>query len=189
MRTAVGLNLFALGFLTVGLAYLARGLAQGKGTVPKGRDRRIAAALLAVAAALFLAAGGFLMTGDWRSGQHMAPWRPRLGSRTARGGARLKGCCGWRDHVPPTWSRAVGPLAAARRQGSAQRVRRRPGSPTSVHTHGFSGAGALGYFGASTIRSPGTSSATRWATARHHRAVGGSGAPGRSRAGMSASRS
>lgn len=64
MRTSVGLNLIALGLLTVGLAYPARGLVQGKGTVPKGRDRRVAAALLAAAAALFLAAGGFLMAGD-----------------------------------------------------------------------------------------------------------------------------
>jgi hypothetical protein len=64
MRTSVVLNLIALGVLTVGLAYLARGLALGKGTMPQGRDRRAAAGLLAIAAALFITAGGFLMAGD-----------------------------------------------------------------------------------------------------------------------------
>ena len=64
MRTSVVLNLIALGFLTIGLAYVARGLTRGRGTMPKGGDRRIAATLLAVAAALFLAASGFLASGD-----------------------------------------------------------------------------------------------------------------------------
>ena len=64
MPTSLQLNLLALGFLTAGLAFIARGLAEGRGTMPKGWDRRAAAALLAVSAVLFLAAGGFLMSGD-----------------------------------------------------------------------------------------------------------------------------
>jgi hypothetical protein len=64
MPTSLKLNLLALGFLTAGLAFMAHGLVEGKGTMPKGRDRRVAAALIAVSAALFLAAGGFLMSGD-----------------------------------------------------------------------------------------------------------------------------
>ena len=63
MPTSLQLNLLALGFLTAGLAFLAHGLVEGKGTMPKGRDRRAAASLLAIAAVLFLAAGGFLMSG------------------------------------------------------------------------------------------------------------------------------
>ncbi|MEX5236022.1 hypothetical protein [Kocuria arenosa] len=64
MPTSLRLNLLALGVLTAGLAFLAHGLVEGKGTMPKGRDRRAAAALFTVSAALFLAAGGFLMSGD-----------------------------------------------------------------------------------------------------------------------------
>ncbi|KUG52931.1 hypothetical protein AVL61_11955 [Kocuria rosea subsp. polaris] len=64
MPTSLKLNLVALGFLFAGLAFLARGLVGGSGTMPKGRDRRAAAGFLAVSAALFLAAGGFLMAGD-----------------------------------------------------------------------------------------------------------------------------
>jgi hypothetical protein len=64
MPTSLQFNLLALGFLTAGLAFMARGLTEGKGTMPKGRDRRAAAGLLAVAAALFLAAGGLLMFRD-----------------------------------------------------------------------------------------------------------------------------
>lgn len=43
---------------------MARGLAEGKGAMPKGRDRRAAAGLRAVAAVLFLTAGAFLTAGD-----------------------------------------------------------------------------------------------------------------------------
>jgi hypothetical protein len=64
MPTSLQLNLLALGFLTAGLAFLAHGLVEGKGTMPKGRGRRAAAVLFAVSAALFLSAGGFLMSGD-----------------------------------------------------------------------------------------------------------------------------
>lgn len=64
MRTSLQLNLLALGFLFAGALFMARGLVEGKGTMPKGRDRRAAAALFLVAAALFLTAGGFLMSGD-----------------------------------------------------------------------------------------------------------------------------
>ncbi|MEX5303676.1 hypothetical protein [Kocuria sabuli] len=64
MPTSLKIHLVALGFLFVGLALLARGLVEGKGTMPKGRDRRAAAGMFLVSAALFLAAGGLLMSGD-----------------------------------------------------------------------------------------------------------------------------
>lgn len=64
MPTSLKLHVIALGFVFVGLAFLAHGLVEGKGAMPKGRDRRAAAGLFAVAAALFLTAGGFLMSGD-----------------------------------------------------------------------------------------------------------------------------
>ena len=64
MPTSLQLDFIALGFLFAGALFMARGLAEGKGTMPKGRDRRAAAVLFAVSAALFLAAGGFLMSGD-----------------------------------------------------------------------------------------------------------------------------
>ncbi|GAA1747089.1 hypothetical protein [Kocuria aegyptia] len=64
MPTSLKLNFIALGFLFAGALFMARGLAEGKGTMPKGRDRRAAAGLLAVAAAMFLTAGVFLMSGD-----------------------------------------------------------------------------------------------------------------------------
>ena len=66
MPTSLKLHLIALGFVFAGLAFLAHGLVEGKGkgTMPKGRDRRAAAGLFAVSAALFLTAGGFLMSGD-----------------------------------------------------------------------------------------------------------------------------
>ncbi|MGQ1798076.1 hypothetical protein ACT4S5_13200 [Kocuria oceani] len=64
MRTSLRLNFTALGFLFAGALFMARGMAEGKGTMPKGRDRRAAAGMLAVAAALFLTAGAFLMAGD-----------------------------------------------------------------------------------------------------------------------------
>lgn len=58
------LHLVALGFLFAGLAFLARDLVAGRGTMPKGRDRRAAAGLFLVSAALFLTAGSLLMSGD-----------------------------------------------------------------------------------------------------------------------------
>lgn len=64
MPMSLGINLVALAFLTVGLMFLTRGLVEGRGTMPKGRDRRAAAVLFVISAALFLAAGGFLMSGD-----------------------------------------------------------------------------------------------------------------------------
>ncbi len=64
MPTSLRIHLVALGFLFVGLAFLARGLVEGKGTMPKGRDRRAAAGLLLVPAALLLTAGGLLTSGD-----------------------------------------------------------------------------------------------------------------------------
>lgn len=64
MPTSLKINLIALGFLFAGLAFLARGLVEGRGTMPKGRDRRAAAGLFLVSAALFLTAGGLLMSGD-----------------------------------------------------------------------------------------------------------------------------
>lgn len=64
MPTSLQLNFIALGFLVAGAAFMARGLVEGKGTMPKGRDRRAAAALFLVASALFLTAGGFLLSGD-----------------------------------------------------------------------------------------------------------------------------
>ena len=64
MRTSLQLNFIALGFLFAGALFMARGMVEGKGAMPKGRDRRAAAALLAISAALFMTAGGFLMSGD-----------------------------------------------------------------------------------------------------------------------------
>jgi hypothetical protein len=64
MPTSLKLNFIALGFLFAGALFMALGLVEGKGTMPKGRDRRSAGGMFAVSAALFLAAGGFLMSGD-----------------------------------------------------------------------------------------------------------------------------
>lgn len=64
MPTSLMLNLAALAFLTAGLGFLSRGLRAGKGTMPRGRDRRAAAALFAASAVLFLTAGGLSMSGD-----------------------------------------------------------------------------------------------------------------------------
>ncbi|MFI7496277.1 hypothetical protein ACH9D2_16365 [Kocuria sp. M4R2S49] len=64
MPTSLGINLVALAFLSAGLLFLARGLVEGRGTMPKGRDRRAAAGLFLVSAVLFLAAGSFLLSGD-----------------------------------------------------------------------------------------------------------------------------
>ncbi|MFI7496776.1 hypothetical protein ACH9D2_18900 [Kocuria sp. M4R2S49] len=64
MPTSLNLNFIALGFLFAGSLFMARGLVDGKGTMPKGRDRRAAAGLFVVASVLFLTAGGFLMSGD-----------------------------------------------------------------------------------------------------------------------------
>lgn len=64
MPTSLRIHLVALALLSVGLLFLTRGLVEGKGTMPKGRDRRAAAVLFLVSAVLFLAAGGFLMSGD-----------------------------------------------------------------------------------------------------------------------------
>lgn len=64
MPTSLKLNFIALGLLFAGALFMARGLVEGKGTMPKGRDRRAAAGLLVVSAALFLTAGVFLMSGD-----------------------------------------------------------------------------------------------------------------------------
>lgn len=64
MPTSLSIHLVALVFLSAGLLFLARGLVEGKGTLPKGKDRRAAAVLFLVSALLFLAAGGFSMSGD-----------------------------------------------------------------------------------------------------------------------------
>lgn len=64
MPTSLRLNFIALGFLFARALFMARGLVEGKDTMPKGRDRRVAAALLVVSAGPFFAAGGFLMSGD-----------------------------------------------------------------------------------------------------------------------------
>lgn len=64
MPASLRINMVALVFLFAGLMFLFHGLIKGKGTMPPGRDRRIAAVLFFVSAVLFLAAGGFLMAGD-----------------------------------------------------------------------------------------------------------------------------
>lgn len=51
------IHLIALAVLFTALTFLGRGLAKCEGATPPGRDRRIAAALFTIAAALFLAAG------------------------------------------------------------------------------------------------------------------------------------
>lgn len=188
MPMSLPLNLLAPGFLTAGPALLAHRLDEGKGPMPKGRDRRAAAVLLAVSAALFLAAGGFLMSGDrassgcrLRGGPANTSGPPRA-TRADRGAA-----CN--ETTPPDVSRAV--------SGRSQRLADSfslEGSPAPWQPHFCAQAWVQrccrpGCFDASMIRGPGTSSATRWATARHHRAVGASGASDRWRSGISVSRS
>lgn len=64
MPMSLRFNLLALAVLFAALLFMARGLVEGKGRMPRGRDRRIAAALFLVSSALFFTAGALLMGGD-----------------------------------------------------------------------------------------------------------------------------
>ncbi len=101
--------------LLAGFLFMVRWWVETRGMGRIARDRRAAAGVFAIAAALLLTAGGFLMSGDREPRPQKAPWRPRY-SRAATGNARRQGRRVWREHAPRRVSRGAGPLEAAHRQ-------------------------------------------------------------------------